>query len=311
MKLDSLQQSILKTLSYFDLMNFALTKEELFAYLWEPPQIKYEHFLSSLRKTQVDEAIPFSQKFSYFFLLGREEIVEERRKHLVISELKMKIAERAIKKIRCVPFIRAVLVCNSVGSYNADEESDVDFFIISAPGRVWLVRLFTNLLLRFYGLRTYSDNTKNKICLSFFVASDHLNLSSLRVADDDIHFAYWLHQMVPLYDPQNYYRRFLQANWWTKKYLPNINFLPHVDYLKKIQDTRAGNLWKNIWEQMWTGVYGDLLEKQARAVQYMKMKFSLKEKAEKGDLGVVLSDGIIKLHENDTRENVRSILRNI
>ncbi|MBU1612858.1 hypothetical protein KKC87_00285, partial [Patescibacteria group bacterium] len=292
-----------------DLADFPLTKEELFAFLWLPPWVDYDDFSMSLRGDppgRGDEAIPpCSEKFGYFFLPNRQDIVESRRRRLLISEVKMKIAERAIKKIRAIPFLKAVFVCNSVGSYQAAEESDIDFFIVAAPGRIWLVRFFTNLILRLCGLRTYGEKIKNRICLSFFVDTKNLNLSPFRIADDDIHFAYWLHQMAPLYDPESLYEKFINVNNWTEKYLPNINSLPHADYLKKIQDSRLGNLWKEVWEKMWGGAYGDLLEKQARAWQVMKMKLSLKEKAEKGDNGVVLGDGVIKLHENDARSNFR------
>ena len=83
--------------------------------------------------------------------------------------------------------------------------------------------------------------------------------------------------------------------------MPNINSLPHADYLKKVADSRLGRIWKKAWEKMWEGGYGNLLEKQAREWQMMKMRLSVKEKADKGDKGIVLADGVIKLHENDTR----------
>jgi len=320
MTLDPLQQSICKTLAYFDLADFPLTKEELFAYLWQPPRANYDDFLTVILASSVIPAkagiqggdgfrIPvrndIAEKHGYFFLPDREQIVESRRRRLVTSEIKIKIAKKAIRKIRSIPFLRAVFVCNSVGSYQAEEDSDIDFFIVAEPGRIWLVRFFSNLILRLRGLRTYGTKTKNKICLSFFVDLSHLNLAPWRVADDDIHFAYWLHQMAPVYNPENLYQRFLQANGWTEKYLLNINLLPHTDYLKKVADSRLGKIWKKAWEKMWESGYGNLLEKQAREWQIMKMKFSVKEKAEKGDRGIVLADGVIKLHENDTRRKHR------
>ena len=43
-----LEQAILRTLIYFDLASFPLTKEELFAFLWQPPAIGYEEFLEKM-----------------------------------------------------------------------------------------------------------------------------------------------------------------------------------------------------------------------------------------------------------------------
>ncbi len=279
----------------------------------------------------------FTEKFGYHFLPGRETIVENRRRRLLISEMKMSIARRAAKKLRAVPFLRAVFVCNSVGMGQAEAESDIDFFIVAAPQRIWIVRFFCNLILRLWGLRTYGEKIKNRICLSFFVDEHHLGLSDMRVAEDDIHLAYWLHQMAPIYDPHNLYAKFLRANDWTDKFLPNVipageriqasvipakagicdiamadsrfrgndNCSQEVLYIHPIPATRLARLWKTIWQTMWRGAYGDLLENQAKQIQMLKMKFSIKEKARSGDKGVVLGEGVIKLHENDRRAEYR------
>lgn len=216
---------------------------------------------------------------------------------------KLKIARRATKLIRSAPFSRAIFACNSVGAGAATADSDIDFFIITAPGRIWIVRLFTNLILRLFGLRTYGDRRANKVCLSFYVDFNHLNFSPWRVADDDIYLAYWLYQLTALYDPDNYYQRLLSANGWTKEFLPQAAKLAGNFAAGKI--TRWGAAWKKIWEKMWSKTYGDLLERQAKALQRQKLKLSLKEAAARGNGAVVIEDGIIKLHENDRRTEYR------
>ncbi len=234
-----LEQSIFKTLAYFDLLNYPLTKEELFRYLWMPPQVVYEEFVLSLRAErsnppEIAMSVVSSnllamteQKYGYYFLLGREDTVERRRRAIVPTELKLRKARHAAKLLCSIPFLRAIFVCNSVGAEVARPESDIDFFIVAEPNRIWLVRFFTNFILRLFGLRTYGTHERDRICLSFYVDADHLDLAPWRVADDDIHFAYWLHQMLPIYDPGNYYEKFLEANSWTKRFLPNMRIPPN------------------------------------------------------------------------------------
>jgi hypothetical protein len=41
-----------------------------------------------------------------------------------------------------------------------------------------------------------------------------------------------------------------------------------------------------------------------KAIQELKMKFSVKERANKPDNAVVLRDGVVKLHEADSRASV-------
>ncbi len=298
-----IKQSILKTLHYFDITQFPLTKEEIFSYLWQGPQISSEELEKELQALVVEKKI--GEQYGYYFLPGGEQSVEWRRERLLSSEAKMKIALHAAKKIRSVPFLRAVFVCNTVGSEQSTDNSDVDFLIITHPKRIWIVRMWTNLILRFWRLRTYGPKIKNRICLSFYLDAYHLSLSNYRIADDDIHFAYWLHQMIPVYDPTNIYSKFLQANSWSRKYLPNIDHAPVFTERFIITDSKLGKIWKKIWEKMWYGGYGDIIEKQSRLTQWLKMNSEIKNRINKGDKGVVISDGIIKFHEKDTRASYR------
>lgn len=288
-----LHRCALNTLSYFDLADYPLTKEELFSFLWQPPASSYSDFLNTIDG--------LNYKFGYYFLPGREEIIEVRRRKLLISEQKLKIARQAVKIIRSVPYLRAVFVCNTTGSGQANEDSDIDFFIVTEKNRIWITRLFVTFLLTLFGLRRTGKSVKNKICLSFYVTTASLDLEKWRVADDDIHFAYWLNQMLPVFDPDNYYAKFLEANLWTKTYLPNLDSAQASSYLPKISESRFGKIWKNAWEKMWQGGYGDVISNQAKQIQLSKMKFSGKEINRGEDKGVVISDDVLKFHEKDTR----------
>ena len=311
----TLRQSILNTLAYFDLADYPLTKEELFSFLWsdsatastdkQPPNTNYSDFLNALTDLNLDS------KFGYYFLPGREKIVEERRRKLLISEQKLKIARRAAKLIRSIPFLKAVFVCNTAGSAQANEDSDIDFFIVTEKNRIWITRLLVTFVLELFRLRRTGKRVKNKICLSFYVTVYSLDLANLRVADDDIHFAYWLNQMLPIFDPENYYLKFLQANSWTKVYLPNIDvsfraYGCHLPLTKREREGvaeigRFGKIWKKVWEKMWEGSYGDLIDLQAKKIQLAKIKFSGKPIDRGADKGVVISDSVLKFHEKDTR----------
>lgn len=298
-----LRDSIKKTLNYFDLADYPLTREELFWYLWQPPVLTYDDFCLFL----ANENNSFWETAGgYYFLTGRSEIVKRRQERLWPSELKLKKALAAAKKILSVPFIRAVFVCNSVGMGQAEDNSDIDFLIITAPERIWLVRFFTNFILRLWGKRTYGAKVADRVCLSFYLDEKHLSLSNYRAAEDDIHFAYWIHQMIPIFDPQNIYQKFLESNNWVKKYLPYISNNISSVYVKSLVSGKISNGWRRAWERVWTGAYGDFLESQARVLQWQKMKLTIKENANKGENAIVIKEGIIKLHENDRRRDYRS-----
>lgn len=300
MKPDEGQQATQKTLAYFDLSDFPLTVDELQRFGWQ---------------AHIDSPSPdgngWSFRDGYYFLPSRDEIIQKRQQSEALSQKKLTIARRAAKLIRSVPFVRAILVCNSVAMGTARPESDIDFFIITAPKRVWIARLFTNLILKLFGLRV-GRKTADKVCLCFFVDSDHLDLAHLKIADDDVYLIYWINMLVPVYDPESMHEKFLEANRWTNEFLPNRRkaitqrlrrYVGAADGADKIGF--VGRIWKKIWEAMWRGAYGDLIEQQAKGFQLAKMRFSLKEKSRVDNKEVVLTDSIIKLHENDARRRIR------
>ncbi len=300
----SLPESLKQTLVYFDIARVPLTKEELYAYLWNPLQVKYQDFVLFLE----GEAVPaglVAQDRGFYFLPGREALVDQRREMVWFSEKKLKIARRAARLIRAVPFVKAVFVCNTVGAGQASEQSDVDFLIITAHRRIWIARLLVTGILQIFGLRRTKKNIKNKICLSFYLSEKSLDLAEVRVADDDIHFAFWIHQMLPIFDPDNVYELFLQANSWTKKYLPHISAASLRAYAHSVPESVLGSWWKRAWQTMWAGGYGDLINQEAKKIQLSKMKFSARRSEPKTGAGVVISDDMLKFHEEDTRLRYR------
>ncbi len=292
-----LAKSILRTLVYFDLVAYPLTANEIWQFLYKEIADDFKPILSALEDLKNNSII--AEKYGYYYLFGKDDLVEKRRSQLVISELKLKKARRAVKFIRGVPFLKAVFVCNTVAAGTAFEESDIDFFIIAEKNRLYIVRFFTNLILRIFGLRTYGDKMADRICLSFFVDDQNLSLEKLKALPEDIHFSYWALQMVPIYDPQNYFKRFLSANFWIKKYVPNFNM--QTQYNNLVKPNIVMSIWQKIWQTMWQGPYGNLIETQAREWQLLKMSLSVKEKSKLGDNGVVVNQGVVKLHEYDTR----------
>ena len=129
-----------------------------------------------------------------------------------------------------------IAICNSLAFANSRDNSDIDFFIIGKKHRLWLTRLFAVAIIKFLNLRPKPNNTKNKICLSFFISEDFLNLEKIAYPDD-VHFQFWLNQIYPFYSRAEIYQKFSQANEWSKNKLPNLSaILPNLR--RKIKSVR-------------------------------------------------------------------------
>lgn len=288
-----IQSSVLQTLSYFDLFDFPLTESEMYFYLWRSPRATFEQFRSELAQMVGQRIV--DQKNGFYFLPGKEASTERRAASVLPVHFKFKRAKLAAKLISWIPFLRAIYVCNSVASFTAVEHSDIDFFIVAEEGRIWYVRALSNLILRLFGLRTYGKKNADKICLSFFVDTAHLDLSPWRVCDDDVYLAYWLRQLLPIYDPNNYFDKISSANVWVE------HFLPNATGVSGINPGKNGKV-KVIFEKVLGGKIGNMKEEVLHKMQLKKLR-RLHPKTE--GKGISLDGGVLKFHyENDRRQEI-------
>lgn len=306
-----LSQSIVATLAYFDVVEYPLTKEELYRHLWNPPHSTYSDFLEELPSSIKTRGI--EEYLGYYFLPGRKEIVEKRREHVVTTEMLLKKAYRGIRLIRWIPFLKAIFICNSIASETATEKSDIDFFIITTVHRVWIVRFVSNIILYIAGIRRHGKKIAGRICLSFYIDEEHVNISDQRITEDDIHFIYWLKQMIPVYDPEDVYTKFREANSWTNSFLPYIdaseNYFhpePVSRFISNMSNRRKNFITRGL-ESILQGKIGQWLENCLRKAQQYKMSKSGKKHEHNQNRGVYITDGVIKLHEEDSRNWYRGV----
>lgn len=294
--------TIIETLAWFDVFDTPLTKEEIHTWMWkqEAPFLNVVDTLEILRDKKV---IDYEQGF--YFFPGRGEIVEKRQLSVPIIDKKMDIARKAAKRLRWIPFLRSVFVCNTVASSSADACSDIDVFIVIRKGRLWLTRLLITLTLSFFRMRRNKKHVANKICLSFYVTDEHLDLSDVTIDAPDIYMAYWIDQLIPVYDPENVREKILKQNAWAKELLPNAlqSFVPHPRW--RVEDGGVSKRAKRLFETLWGTSYGDLLETQAKGAQEKKMAMNVSSLKDEPDSRVVIDDTMLKFHENDRRATFR------
>lgn len=299
---EQLQKSILQTLAYWDIFEHPLTKEELYHRFFDTNftdlRLSYVDFINQLE--QMEHLQQIEQKDGFNFLPGREKIVDTRQLRVKWIEKKMKIAKRGIKKLARIPFVRAVFVCNTLAMGTADEDSDIDVLIIVRKGRIFLTRVLSVLVLSLFGLRRTKKKINNKICLSFYLADDNLNLEKIAIKDD-LYLINWLNNLLPAYDPSDLHGSILRANKWAEKYL--VNGWKNMEC--GMWNVECVGMLKKFFEKLWGGRYGDLIEAQAKGAQLTKMKLNYTSVQNALDTRVVVSDSMLKFHEKDRRLEYR------
>lgn len=296
-------QSIIQTLSYFDIFDYPLTREELYHFFWSPKEtLSYTDFVSRLEKEMVQNLQgKVENSGGYYFLSTRREIIASRERKIRYTEEKIKKARQAAKKLRYLPFVRALFVCNQL-PVGVKKNSDIDVFIVVKNNRMWLTRLLITIMLSFFRLRRTSKKITDRICLSFYVTDDALDLSSICISPPDVYQAYWSVQLIPIFDPDFMHEKIEQNNTWVRNYLPQANFTPPIFDRWRIEEYILSRGIKRFWQWAFSRNIADAIEKSLRHFQKKKMKLSGQKQAVTGNKNVVISDTMLKFHENDRKE---------
>jgi hypothetical protein len=252
----------------------------------------------------------------FYFLSGREELIEKRREFFQLSEKKFKIAKRAAWLLHFIPSIKMIAICNN---FYYRPQSDIDFFIITAANRLWLTRFFATIILDIFGLRARGKKRADKICLSFYLSEENMSLESVVLKPakycgptetDDPYLSYWLAFLEPIYG-QECYNKFWEANAWLK------NIFPNIEPKRPVSRRQVGGIKSREYtlpvaeaapplpRRGLSAYFGDWLEKLAKKIQWWKISVHVKEMAVFNDSRVVINDAMLKFHENDRREFYR------
>ncbi len=294
-----LEKSIIKTLAFFDIFDYPMTELEIWKWLYKPGHkidlSEIRHSLSNSK--ELKEHI--SLKEGFYCLKGKEQAYLRRKQNNNFAERKFAKAILITKIFRFIPFIRMVAVCNTLAYSNAREESDIDLFIISKKGKIWLARFFSILLVKFLKIRPKEDKKKDTICLSFFVDESDLDIQSVMIGEKDIYFPYWIQQLMPIYDPDGLYKKFMTANSWYKEYLPNAynNIFSKMVTEKKISKFASG-IFSLIFSPK---ILNHWLDDFYRVFQIRIIDRNLKSMVNV-DTGVIINEQMLKFHVDDRRE---------
>lgn len=312
----NLEQAILATVVYFDMFDYPLTASEIWQELYVEG-MSYELRVTSYSLFDVRKCLESSERIKslaenkngFYFLRGRENILRIRHQRYLIGQPKWRRACWLTRILRLVPFIRLVAVCNKIAYDNADDNSDIDLFIITKPGRIWTARMLVTTITSLSGIRRHSDKIKDRVCLSFYVTERALDLKKLSHLSPDTHFMYWTTQIAPIFKVDKTAADFWTANSWLKKYLPN--FIPYrgVDYQRHITDNKLTSFGREISEKILRGGLGNVLERKLKKLQLKKMSAKTNSARWEDNTNVVVSDDVLKFHERDAREKLRRKFR--
>jgi predicted nucleotidyltransferase len=264
----NLEKSVIKTLAYYEALGqYPLTAIELWRYLQkendEQSRPSFYRFLKALE--QVDGTGQKIQRLNGFrFLTGKEKYYTQRISRQKIASAKWKKVRRIGVWLAACPFLRGLVVSGSLAFDNTKEQSDIDFLVITAPGRIWTGRTFLSFLLQIIGQRRHGDVIENKICLNHYIALDTLTVPLQNLSN-----AHLYSHLIPLTDYQSF-ALFQEQNAWIADFI--FSYPQNKENNQRIigQDSVKYKIWRalaKITEFLLGGFLGNILEKRLAAWQ--------------------------------------------
>jgi hypothetical protein len=248
--------AILRTLLYADVFDYPMTADEVHHYL----------IGLALPREQVRRALEGSPWLAdrtervngYFAARGRAESAAVREQRARASLELWAIARRYARWLGYLPFVRMVAVTGALAMHNSEAGDDIDFLIVTAPGRVWLTRALC------VGMVKAARRLGARLCPNYVLAE-----SALEQERQDLFIAHEVAQMTPVVG-HALYQRMRQANAWALRFLPNATGPLHREPEAAPRGLRLAL--QRLLEWLLGGRLGDWLEQWERRRKVEKFR---------------------------------------
>lgn len=205
--LDEASIKILNTLLYFNIFNHPLLLNEIIAF-------------STLTKNEIDHLNIYINALlkqhliyqinGYYTITNQPAFVERRISGNRTAQRYLKRAKLVSRIISWFPFVRGVMISGSLSKEYMDAGSDIDYFIVTEKGRLWICRSLLALLRK-----VMIGPMRKYFCINYFVGID-----ALLIPDKNLFTATEIITVYPTYR-QNVYEKMQAENDWIKTYFPN------------------------------------------------------------------------------------------
>jgi len=201
------EYSILKTLVYFDIFDYPLTRDET-RYFLDKRMEAGELDTYLLRLVQENK---IWQHGEFFSLKNEKTIADRRLKGNEKAAMLLAKAEKIARRLYRFPYVRAIGVSGSVSKNFAGEDADIDYFIISKANRLWIARTLMHLFKKLPFLK----HRNRHYCMNYYVDEAELLIEERNI--------YTATELVTLRTMagNGCMQKFFEANNWAVTYFPN------------------------------------------------------------------------------------------
>ena len=224
-------KELLKPILYADIFDYPLTGAEIHRFL----ECKATKQQVDTRLAQATKDGHLLRINGFYCLPNRAHLADKRKDRFGVSQTLWLQATRYGQRLAGLPFVRMVAVTGALAVNNPrNGVDDIDYLIVTQPGRLWLCRAMIIALVRAGHLRGVH------LCPNYIITQNALDF------EPDFFVAREMLQMQPVYG-RDVYLSVIERNSWTTRYFPqggsanlqklNGDLPPPARGLKKIAET--------------------------------------------------------------------------
>lgn len=260
--MSEIKDNILSTLAYFDMFDYPLTGGEIYLFLKNKyPQTDFDDALQCL----ILNSLVF--RFDSFYSLKNDRSLVTRRHNGNARAAEMiKIAGKVSDILIRFPYVRGIAISGSLSKNFADENSDIDLFIITAKNRLWIART----LMHAFKKLTFLVKKEGYFCMNYYVDEEQLE-----IVEKTLYTAIEVVTLIPL-QGDDLFERFYAANAWTREHLPNK--IMRITSAKPVKSS----LLKSAFELLFNNALGNAIDDmlmRLTASQWLKKTLAMKRNA--------------------------------
>jgi len=286
------RQAILKTVAFFDTMDYSPTWVEVVA--WHEGTGCHDLSPSSLE--EIKDALIVSglleEGDGRIALKNRlDPLLKLVRERTALFPRKIRAARKIASWLARHEAVRFVALANTTSLAHARDGGDLDFFVVVRAGSIWSTRLTAGAPYRLTGQLSGPQEKQDAVCLSYFIADDALDITSHMLSVDDPYFRYWFLALLPLYDDG------VSAQLWQANQAITSRH-PCAEPWMVSPDLAVSRPMIRIPSPRW-------FERVARQFQMRWFPASIRDRMNR-DTSVIVNDHILKFHVDDGREQYRA-----
>ena len=249
--------TLLKPLLYFSLFKYPLTEQEIFAFSELKNKKDFKVELNALVNNNIIYKID-----GFYLCENNKDLVKRRLTGNKKAELILGKARKVSKFISKFPYVEGVGISGSLSKGYYDDDGDIDFFILTAPNRLWIARTLLILYKKIFLL-----NSKKYFCVNYFISTN-----ALEIDEKNRFTATEVATLIPMIGNGSF-AEFYNKNKWAYTILPNQNINKNSSYLKPLKKPKL----TQVLEKLLNRGFGNYIDTLFMRLTYKKWKLKFKD----------------------------------